>query len=135
MSDQTNLDKCVDELHLSVRLSNILENTARDLPEWARKQRLPPPKTLGDIVQWSKDNMLRLTHMGSRTIVELEEVLASEGVALSPHGVSDDTAADTTLRATNLIVQSLRHLPKADQARSLIAAATILGHEDLVKRS
>lgn len=132
MSHQTNLDKCIDELALSVRLSNILENAARVLPSWAKD--LPPPKTLGDLTRWSKLELLKLPHMGKRTFEELEKVLASEGVSLRGQETTGELPADATLRATTEIVQSLSALPVHDQARAIIAAATILGHEELVRQ-
>jgi DNA-directed RNA polymerase alpha subunit len=126
-----NLSKSVDELELSVRLANILDNAGRELPEWAREKGLPPTRTLGDVIQWTEQDLLLLRHMGARTLDELTQVLASEGVCL---GGASPNSAETRLAATTQIVHSLRGLPKPDQARAIVAAATILGHEDLVQR-
>lgn len=80
--DNPNFDKRVTELETSVRLANILQAAADHLPYRAKELDLPRPHVLGDLVRWSESDLLHLSHMGERTLRELVNLLAQEGLSL-----------------------------------------------------
>ena len=63
-----NLDKSVDELELSVRSANCLQNA--DI------------KFIGELVQRSEAEMLKTKNFGRKSLNEIKEILASMGLSL-----------------------------------------------------
>ncbi|MFL5424363.1 MAG: DNA-directed RNA polymerase subunit alpha C-terminal domain-containing protein, partial [Myxococcales bacterium] len=63
-----NLDKSVDELELSVRSANCLQNANI--------------KTIGDLVQKSEADMLKTKNFGRKSLKEIKEILAEMGLSL-----------------------------------------------------
>ena len=63
-----NLFRSVDELELSVRSANCLQNANI--------------KTIGDLVQKTEAEMLRTPNFGRKSLNEIKEVLASMGLRL-----------------------------------------------------
>jgi hypothetical protein len=60
----------IDELDLSVRSHNCLKSANI--------------ATVGDLVQWSGSNLLRIPNLGRRSLRDIIETLASMGLSLSP---------------------------------------------------
>ncbi len=60
------LDTSIDELELSVRLSNILDTAGI--------------KTIGDVVDRKSSDFLKMNHFGKRTMRELVDALKTIGV-------------------------------------------------------
>ena len=65
---QRQFGKRIDDLNLSVRVHNCLKQAGIE--------------TLGELTSWTKEDLQRLRNFGSKSIVELEGVLASNGLSL-----------------------------------------------------
>ena len=76
------LDRRVDHLEASVRLTNILDQTAQHLPDWAKQRGLPPPGTLRQLLCWSLTDVSVLKNMGKSTKNELVTLLDAQGLRL-----------------------------------------------------
>lgn len=149
-SDDPAFEKSVDELHSSVRLANVLQTAADKMPPWAKNRKLPPPLTLGALVQWSERDMSGLPHMGKRTLSELVKLLEQEGMRLRdedafPAGIHVARPLATTpttmtdpdgpcvppqsedLEIVKEVVGLLRRLDPPSQMRSLKAICILLG--------
>ena len=63
-----NLFRCVDELDLSVRSANCLQNA--DI------------KYIGELVQRSESEMLKTKNFGRKSLLEIKELLTEMGLAL-----------------------------------------------------
>jgi DNA-directed RNA polymerase subunit alpha len=63
-----NLFRCVDELDLSVRSANCLQNA--DI------------KYIGELVQRSESEMLKTKNFGRKSLLEIKELLAEMGLGL-----------------------------------------------------
>jgi len=77
-----NLFRCVDELDLSVRSANCLQNA--DI------------KYIGELVQRSEGEMLKTKNFGRKSLLEIKELLAEMGLSLGMklHGFPDREALD-----------------------------------------
>lgn len=65
---QRQFGKRIDDLNLSVRVHNCLKQAGIE--------------TLGELTSWTKEDLRRLRNFGSKSIAELEGVLASNGLSL-----------------------------------------------------
>ena len=65
---QRQFGKRIDDLNLSVRVHNCLKQAGIE--------------TLGELTSWAKEDLRRLRNLGSKSIAELEGVLASNGLSL-----------------------------------------------------
>lgn len=65
---QRQFGKRIDDLNLSVRVHNCLKQAGLE--------------TLGELTSWTKEDLRRLRNFGSKSIAELEAVLASNGLSL-----------------------------------------------------
>jgi hypothetical protein len=84
MSELTDIhvDTPFEYLDLSVRLSNCIEGACNEMPAKADELGLPPPYTVGAIIQWSRRDLSWMKNIGLKTIRELEKILEDGGFTL-----------------------------------------------------
>lgn len=67
---------------VSVRTANAIFRFNEEFKDPDRWWGLPKLITVGDLLRWSRRDMLEIKHMGPRSVDYIEKILANEGFAL-----------------------------------------------------
>lgn len=73
----------IDELQISVRAYNCLTTHAVTIDDQAWTRPTPKIETVGDLVQWSASDLLKIKNCGRSTVKEIEAIVSGLGLTLA----------------------------------------------------